>query len=80
MRSRELPTLVVRMILSLIFDGVWLDEWRVVAVQPKPAFLAYFEAQAKSRAAAHPPDRDALPGKGGTRRGDRDDVRTPAQT
>ncbi len=32
-----------RQFLSLIFDGVWLDDGRVVAVQPKPSFLPFFE-------------------------------------
>ncbi len=32
-----------RQLLSLIFDGVWLDDGRVVAVQPKPSFLPFFE-------------------------------------
>jgi DNA invertase Pin-like site-specific DNA recombinase len=35
-----------REFLSLIFQGVWLDERRVVAVQPKPSFLAFFENHA----------------------------------
>ena len=35
-----------REFLSLIFQGVWLDERRVVAVQPKPSFLAFFEDRA----------------------------------
>ncbi len=32
-----------RQFLNLNFEGIWLDERRVVAVQPKPSFLAYFE-------------------------------------
>jgi hypothetical protein len=32
-----------RQFLTHIFEGVWLDERRVVAVQPKPSFLPYFE-------------------------------------
>jgi hypothetical protein len=32
-----------RQFLSLIFDGIWLDDGRVVAVQPKPSFLPFFE-------------------------------------
>ena len=32
-----------RQVLSLIFDGIWLDDGRVVAVQPKPSFLPFFE-------------------------------------
>jgi Recombinase zinc beta ribbon domain/Recombinase len=32
-----------RQFLGLIFAGVWLDEQRVVAVQPKPSFLLFFE-------------------------------------
>ncbi len=34
-----------RQFLSLIFGGVWLDQDRVVAVQPKPSFLAFFQQQ-----------------------------------
>jgi hypothetical protein len=36
-----------RQFLQLIFDGIWLDERKVVAVQPKPSFLAFFEQQAQ---------------------------------
>jgi hypothetical protein len=32
-----------RQFLTLLFDGVWLDDGRVVAVQPKPSFLPFFE-------------------------------------
>jgi hypothetical protein len=32
-----------RQFLTLIFEGLWLDERRVVAVQPKPSFLPFFE-------------------------------------
>ena len=32
-----------RQFLTLIFEGIWLDERRVVAVQPKPSFLPYFQ-------------------------------------
>jgi site-specific DNA recombinase len=32
-----------RQFLSLVFGGVWLDQDRVVAVQPKPSFLPFFE-------------------------------------
>lgn len=35
-----------RQFLTLIFEGVWLDERRVVAVQPKPSFLPFFEDHA----------------------------------
>jgi hypothetical protein len=35
-----------------IFEGVWLDAQRVVAVQPLPWFLAYFES-AKSGSPNH---------------------------
>lgn len=34
-----------RHFLTLIFEGVWLDERRVVAVQPKPSFLPFFESR-----------------------------------
>jgi hypothetical protein len=53
-----------RQFLSLVFEGVWLDERRVVAVQPKPAFLAYFEAQAGSNMAAHPARQGRPTGQG----------------
>lgn len=39
-----------RQFLHLIFDGVWLDDHRVVAVQPKPSFLPFFERQRPSAA------------------------------
>jgi len=32
-----------RQFLSLIFEGVWLDQDRVVAVQPKPSFVPFFQ-------------------------------------
>ncbi|HWY18313.1 MAG TPA: recombinase family protein [Solirubrobacteraceae bacterium] len=38
-----------RQFLSLIFEGVWLDADRVVAVQPKPPFLPFFEHQHRAR-------------------------------
>ncbi len=41
-----------RRFLHLIFEGVWLDENRVVAVQPKPSFLPFFENQRQTAAAA----------------------------
>lgn len=34
-----------RQFLSLIFENVWLDQDRVVAVQPKPSFLAFFQSR-----------------------------------
>ncbi len=40
-----------RQFLSLIFQGVWLDENRVVAVQPKAPFLPFFERQRQTAAA-----------------------------
>jgi hypothetical protein len=39
-----------RQFLSLVFDGIWLDDGRVVAVQPKPSFLPFFEKQHKEAA------------------------------
>ncbi len=36
-----------RQFLSLIFYGVRLDDGRVVAVQPRPSFLPFFENAAK---------------------------------
>jgi Recombinase zinc beta ribbon domain len=32
-----------RRFLHLIFQGVWIDEQRIVAVQPKPSFLPFFQ-------------------------------------
>jgi hypothetical protein len=32
-----------RQLLGLIFERVWLDDGRVVAVQPKAAFAPYFQ-------------------------------------
>jgi site-specific DNA recombinase len=42
-----------RQLLSLVFQRVWLDEQRVVAVQPKPSFAPYFQ---------HPPLETAAKG------------------
>jgi DNA invertase Pin-like site-specific DNA recombinase len=44
--SRETDPAAKRQLLSLIFERVWLDEQRVVAVQPKRPFLPFFEGQA----------------------------------
>jgi site-specific DNA recombinase len=41
-----------RQFLQLIFDGVWLDDHRVVAVQPKPSFLPFFRQQRQHGARA----------------------------
>lgn len=48
-----------RQFLSLIFEGVWLDDRRVVAVQPKPSCLAYFE----SAKAGQPPAEPGIEGR-----------------
>lgn len=32
-----------RQLLGLLFEKVWLDDRRVVAVQPKPAFAPFFQ-------------------------------------
>jgi hypothetical protein len=32
-----------RQLLALIFERVWLDEQKVVAVRPKPSFVPYFQ-------------------------------------
>jgi site-specific DNA recombinase len=34
-----------RQFLSLVFGGIWLDHDRIVAVQPRPSFLPFFEDQ-----------------------------------
>lgn len=49
--QKEADPAAKRRFLSLIFQGVWLDENRVVAVQPKPAFLPFFEDQRPKSAA-----------------------------
>ena len=41
--STETDPAAKRQFLSLVFGGVWLDQDRVVAVQPKPSFLPFFE-------------------------------------
>jgi hypothetical protein len=43
--EREKDPDAKRRFLSLIFQSIWLDEDRVVAVQPKPPFLPFFEDQ-----------------------------------
>jgi hypothetical protein len=32
-----------RQFLALVFENVWLDQDRVIAVQPKPSFLPFFQ-------------------------------------
>ncbi len=49
--QKEADPAAKRQFLSLIFEGVWLDANRVVAVQPKPPFLAFFEDQRQKSAA-----------------------------
>ncbi len=41
--KRETDPAAKRQFLTLIFENVWLDHDRVIAVQPKPAFLAFFQ-------------------------------------
>jgi hypothetical protein len=41
--TREADPAAKRQFLSLIFENVWLDQDRVVAVQPKPSFLPFFQ-------------------------------------
>jgi hypothetical protein len=43
--TREANPAATRQFLSLIFESVWLDQDRVVAVQPKPSFLAFFQSR-----------------------------------
>jgi hypothetical protein len=43
--QRENDPSAKRQFLHLIFDGVWLDDHRVVAAQPKPSFLPFFQQQ-----------------------------------
>ena len=52
-----------RQLLSLIFERVWLDEQRVVAVQPKPPFAPYFQHRPRK-----PPEKRCVKsGSDGTR-------------
>jgi hypothetical protein len=41
--TNEADPTAKRQFLSLIFENVWLDQDRVVAVQPKPPFLPFFQ-------------------------------------
>jgi site-specific DNA recombinase len=41
--TREADPTAKRQFLSLIFENVWLDQNRIVAVQPKPPFLPFFQ-------------------------------------
>ena len=50
--QRENDPSAKRQLLQLIFDGVWLDDHRVVAVQPKPSFLPFFQQQRQRSARA----------------------------
>ena len=63
-----------RQFLRLIFDGIWLDDRRVVAVQPTPAFFPYFNARAKSLALS--PARRACPAGPGWVQSGSDGTRT----
>ena len=40
-----------RRFLSLIFENVWLEQDRVVAVRPKPSFLLFFGSRRQAEAA-----------------------------
>ena len=42
---RETDSTAKRQLLALIFERVWLDDQRVVAVQPKAPFAPFFEGQ-----------------------------------
>ncbi len=53
-----------RHFLTLIFDGVWLDQDRIVAVQPKPSFLPFFQSQNRAPKRKRPGVND---GSDGTR-------------
>ena len=43
--ARESDPAAKRQLLALIFERVWLDEQRIVAVQPKAAFAPFFSVQ-----------------------------------
>jgi site-specific DNA recombinase len=53
-----------RHFLQLIFDNVWLDQDRIVAVQPKPSFLPFFQTKNRSPKRKRPGVND---GSDGTR-------------
>jgi site-specific DNA recombinase len=61
--TTETDAAAKRQFLSLIFAGVWLDEQRVVAVQPKPSFLPFFETGSETPR----PDAGVNDGSDGTR-------------
>ena len=50
--QKEADATAKRQLLSLIFENVWLDQDRVVAVQPKPSFLAFFQSRRAQPAGA----------------------------
>jgi site-specific DNA recombinase len=52
--TRETDPAAKRQLLALIFERVWLDEQRVVAVQPKPPFAPFFEGRAGRENAREP--------------------------
>jgi hypothetical protein len=49
--EKETEPAAKRQFLSLIFEGVWLEANRVVAVQPKPPFLPFFKERRPNPAA-----------------------------
>lgn len=38
-----------RKLIASLFDNVWQDDGRIVAVKPRPAFAAYFKAVSETR-------------------------------
>lgn len=52
--TRESDAAAKRRLLSLIFERVWLNEQRVVAVRPKTPFVPFFEDQAEHATAREP--------------------------
>jgi site-specific DNA recombinase len=62
---RETDPVAKRQLLSLIFERVWLDEQRVVAVRPKTPFVPFFERPARHRKPdEHREPAGSIPGTG----------------
>lgn len=49
--EREHDPASKRQFLTLIFENVWLDHDRVIAVQPKPTFLPFFQRARRAQPA-----------------------------
>lgn len=51
-------------LLATLFEHIWQDDGRVVAIKPQPAFAAYFQAYCQH--AERPARHHAVPGAGAT--------------